>query len=72
MTLREELDHWRVEERRLAIARAAAWDLDPGNLGMVHNFYGPYGYHEAYKAWSAARENVLRLEKKLTEQEEAA
>lgn len=71
MTLREELDHWRAEEKRLAIARTAAWDLDPGNLGMVHNFYGPYGYHEAFKAWVAAKDQVLRLEKKLAEQEEA-
>lgn len=64
MTLREELDHWRAEEKRLAVARAKAWDLDPGNLGIVHNFYGPMGYHHAYQAWAAARDRMRELERK--------
>jgi len=72
MTLREELALARANEEYLAECRRKAWDLDPGNLGIVHNFYGPYGYHEAFKAWAAAKETVLRLEKKLAEQEEAA
>lgn len=72
MTLHEQLALARANEQRLAEARAKAWDLDPGNLGMVHNFYGPYGYHEAFKAWVAAKETVAALEKKLAEQEVAA
>jgi hypothetical protein len=71
MTLREELDHWRAEEGRLAVARAAAWDRDPGNHGMVHNFYGPHGFHTAFTAWAAARDRVRELEKKLGAEEAA-
>lgn len=71
MTLREELDHWRAEEARLAECRRQAWDLDPGNLGIVHNYYGPMGFHVAFKAWATARDRVRELEKKLAEQEAA-
>lgn len=71
MTVREELAHWRAEEARLAEARKAAWDLDPGNLGIVHNFYGPYGFHTAFKAWAEARDRVRALETKLGAEEAA-
>ena len=72
MTLPEELDHWRAEEGRLAECRRKAWDLDPGNIGLAHQVYGPYGYHVAFKAWAEARDRVRALEKKLVEQEAAA
>ena len=71
MTLREQLDAAIAEEQRLAEARSKAWDLDPGNNGIVHNFYGPMGFHTAFKAWAAARDRVRELEKKLAEQEAA-
>jgi hypothetical protein len=71
MTLREELDHWRAEEARLAVARKAAWEKDPGNLNIGHNFYGPMGYHTAFKAWAVARDRVKELEAALTKAEAA-
>lgn len=71
MTLREELALARANEEYLAECRRKAWDLDPGNLGIVHNFYGPMGFHVAFKAWAEARDRVRELEKKLAEQEAA-
>lgn len=71
MTLREELDHWRLEEKRLAEARKAAWDPDRGNVSMVYNFYNPINYHWAHVAWAAARDRVAALEKKLSAEEAA-
>lgn len=71
MTLRAELDAAIAEEQRLAECRRKAWDLDPGNNGIVHNYYGPMGFHVAFKAWQAARDKVRELEAKLAAQEAA-
>lgn len=71
MTLREELDAAIAEEARLADEKRKAWDLDPGNNGIVHNYYGPMGYHTAFQAWNEARQRRVALEFKWAMSEEA-
>jgi hypothetical protein len=62
MNLHAELERWRGEERRLAEARRAAWDRDPGNTNTWHVFYNAHGYHSAFKAWAEARDRLRELE----------
>lgn len=52
----------RTDVARLAAARAAAWETDPGNLGMAHTIMNAYGYSRAYYAWAEATERLRLLE----------
>ncbi len=67
MNIRMALERARAEERRLAIARQAAWDSDPGNNHMAHVFLNAHGYHTAWHAWNQARGVVVTLEAQLAQ-----
>jgi hypothetical protein len=55
------LERARTDAARLAAARTAAWDTDPGNTGSAHTMFNAYGYHYAYTEWSRAEERLRQL-----------
>jgi hypothetical protein len=63
--LLEQIAAARRDEAHLAEEKRAAFDRDPGNLGVAHIMFQARGYHEVWCRWSRARELRVSLEKKL-------
>jgi hypothetical protein len=65
VNIRMALEQARAIEAKLAEERRLAWDKDPGNLGIAHNIFNAWGYHDAFQAWERARNKRVALEREL-------